>query len=99
MLRARETGTWLTTMPNCLNGMELLADKVQDSLRLRFGLTQLDLPDRCDGCSQRFSLGHAMTCKKGSLVLLCHNNVAAEWHQLCAQALTPSAVSNKPLIH
>jgi hypothetical protein len=31
-------------------------------------------------------------------VLLRHNDVAAEWHQLCAAALTPSAVSNKPFI-
>jgi hypothetical protein len=40
-----------------------------------------------------------MSCKKGGLVLLRHNDVAAEWHQLCAQALTPSAVSDEPLIH
>jgi hypothetical protein len=28
-----------------------------------------------------------------------HNDVAAEWHHLCAQALQPSAVSDEPLIH
>ncbi len=27
------------------------------------------------------------------------NDLKAEWHHLCAQALTPSAVSDKPLIH
>ena len=32
-------------------------------------------------------------------MLLRHNDVAAEWHHLCAQALTPSAVSDEPLIH
>ena len=31
-------------------------------------------------------------------MLLRHNDVAAEWHSLCASALTPSAVSDKPLI-
>jgi hypothetical protein len=31
-------------------------------------------------------------------VLLRHNDVAAEWHHLCASALTPSAVSDEPLI-
>ena len=99
MLRATETGTWLTTMPNRLNGTELSADEFRDSLRLRLRLGPLGLPDRCDGCGQRFSLGHAMTCKKGGLVLLRHNDVAAEWHHLCAQALSPSAVSDEPLIH
>jgi hypothetical protein len=32
-------------------------------------------------------------------VLLRHNDVVAEWHHLCAQALSPAAVSVKPLIH
>ena len=32
-------------------------------------------------------------------MLLRHNAVAAEWHHLCSQALTPSAVSDEPLIH
>jgi hypothetical protein len=32
-------------------------------------------------------------------VLLRHNDVVAEWHHLCAQALSPSAVSDEPLIY
>jgi hypothetical protein len=32
-------------------------------------------------------------------VLLRHNDVVAEWHHLCAQALPPSAVSDEPLIY
>jgi hypothetical protein len=99
LLRVKETGTWLTTTPDRLNGTELSAEEFRDSLRLRLGLPLLDLPDRCDGCGQKFSVGHAMSCKKGGLVLLRHNDVAAEWHHLCAQALTPSAVSDEPLIH
>jgi hypothetical protein len=99
MIGATETETWLTTMPNPLNGTELSVHEFRDSLRLRLRLVPLGLPYRCDGCGQRFSLGHAMTCKKGGLVLLCHNDMAAEWHHLCAQALSPSAVSDEPLIH
>jgi hypothetical protein len=88
-LRAKETGTWLTTIPNGLNAVELSADEFRDSLWLRLGLAPLGLPDRCDGCGHRFSLGHAITCKKRGLVLLRHNDVVAEWHHLCAQALFP----------
>jgi hypothetical protein len=40
-----------------------------------------------------------MSCKKGGLVMLRHNDVVAEWHHLCAQALTPSAVSKESLIN
>jgi hypothetical protein len=53
MLRAKETGTWLITMPNRLNDTELSADEFRDSLRLRLGLALLGLPDRCDGCGHR----------------------------------------------
>ena len=28
-----------------------------------------------------------------------HNDIASEWHQLCAKALPPSAVTDEPLIH
>jgi hypothetical protein len=64
MLRAKETGTWLTTTPDRLNGTELLADEFQDSLRLRLGLALLNLPDRCDGCGQRFSVGHVSPARR-----------------------------------
>jgi hypothetical protein len=46
MIRAKETGTWLTTMPNRLNATELSADEFRDSLRLRHGLAPLGLPNR-----------------------------------------------------
>ena len=31
--------------------------------------------------------------------MLQHNSVASEWHHLCAQALTPAAVTDEHLIH
>jgi hypothetical protein len=98
MKRSQETGAWLTAMPNALNGTELSEEEFRDNLRLRFGLQPLSLPDRCDGCEAKFTVDHALSCKKGGLVLLRHNDVAAEWHTLCAAALTPSAVSDEPLI-
>ena len=53
----------------------------------------------CDGCDQAFNVDHAMTCKKGGLILHHHNDVAAEWGEICARALKPSAVSDEPHIH
>ena len=97
--RATKTGAWLTAMPDRLNGTELAADEFRDSLRIRFGLLPLSLPKQCDGCHEKFSVEHAMSCKKGGLILLRHNDLANEWHELCAHALSPSAVSDEPLIH
>ena len=97
--RATETGAWLTAMPNTLNGTDLSADEFKDNLRLRLGLCPTSLPHRCEGCNERFTVEHAMSCAKGGLVLLRHNDIAAEWTSLCAQALSQSAVSAEPLIH
>jgi hypothetical protein len=99
MLRAKETGLWLITMPNRINATELSADEFWDSRRLQLGLTLLGLRDWCDGCGHGFWLGHRMTCKKGGLVLLRHNGVVAERHHLCAQAFSAAAVSDEPWIY
>ena len=99
LVRSSETGLWLTTTPNRMNGTLLSADEFRDSLRIRFGMDPLHLQSQCDGCNQRFSVEHAMNCKKGGLITIRHDDIKDEWHQLCAQALTPSAVSDEPLIY
>ena len=58
----------------------------------------LGLLERCSGCHQRFSVGHALSCKVGGLICGRHEEVAAEWHQLCSHALSPSAVLDEPAI-
>jgi len=92
-------GAWLMVMSNSLNGMDLLADKFQHNLRICLGLTPSSLPTHCMGCNDQFTVKHAMLCKKGGLIIQCHNNLKAEWHHLCVQALTATAITDKPLIH
>ena len=46
-----------------------------------------------------FSVDPKLACKKGGIVLLFHNDVAAEWHSMCAAPFTPSIVFKEPLIH
>jgi hypothetical protein len=99
MLRSKETGSWLTTMPDTLNGTELSLEEFRDNVRMRLGLVPANLPDRCEACNEKFTVEHAMDCKIGGLVLQRHNDVAAEWHHLCAQGLSPAAISDEPLIH
>jgi hypothetical protein len=100
MKRAKDNGEgWLNTLPNSLNGTVLSEEEFRDSLRLRFGLIPLKLPSRCDDCDQAFNVDHAMTCMKGGFILHRHNDVPAEWGEICARALKLSAVSDEPYIH
>ena len=101
MKRSQETGTWLTATPSLDYGTALSRTEFRDAiLCLCHGLIPLDLPTKCDGCpsTKNFTMGHAFQCKKGGLVLARHDEMAAEWHQLCSQALTPSAVTDEPII-
>ena len=97
--RLRTAGPWLSTMPSLLNGTVLSAEEFRDSLRLRYGFQPGHLQSHCDGCQQRNSVEHALSCKKGGLIRLRHNELMAEWHQLCATAFSPTAVTDEPLIH
>ena len=97
--RSQLTGAWLTATPSADFGTALSSTEFRDSLRIRHGLLPLDLPSHCDACpSSRFTVGHALQCSKGGLVRARHEDVAAEWHHLCASALTPSAISDEPTI-
>jgi hypothetical protein len=48
---------------------------------------------------QTFSVQHAMTCKKGGLVIIRHNEIGDELADLASKALTPSAVRDEPSIY
>ena len=96
--RTQETGAWLTALPTTWNDTVLSAEEFCDNLHHRFGLTPLHLPSRCDGCQQRFTVEHALQCKKGGLIHSRHDDFAQEWHELCAKALKPSNVSDEPAI-
>jgi hypothetical protein len=96
--RSADTGAWLTTLPTLLNGSDLSADEFRDGARLRLGLTPTALPPQCDGCGERFTTDHAMSCRKGGLIIHRHNDLVTTWGQLCGQALTPSTVTDEPLI-
>ena len=47
-------------------------------MRRRYGLALLDLPKCCDGCGAKFTIKHALACKKGDIVVSRHNKVKAE---------------------
>ena len=65
--RATKTGAWLTVQPSTVNGTELGAQEWRDTAFLRYGLEPPDLSKHCDGCNAKFSICHALDCKRGVL--------------------------------
>jgi hypothetical protein len=96
----KETGAWLTVLPSMINGTELSAQKFRDKLLIRYARQPLDLPETCDGCGQTNSVGRALDCKTGGLIIQRHNEIAKnELTDLCGKALTPSAVHDGSSIY
>ena len=92
-------GIWLTAVPSRLNGTDLTADEFRDNLRLRYNLVPLHMPERCNGCGEKMTVEHALSCKVGGLVHIRHDDVAEEWGRLCAKAFSPSCVTHEPYIN
>ena len=86
-------------LPSTVNGTELGAQEWCDALFLCYGLDPPDLPKYCDGCQVRFSISHALDCKKGGLITAPHNELRDGVADLAGRAFTPSNVRNDPLIY
>ena len=96
MRRAAKTGAWITVLLSTVNGTDLGAQEWRDALFLSYGLEPPDLPMHCDGCVARFTISHALDCKKGSLVTACHNEFRDGVAYLAGKAFTPAHVRDNP---
>jgi hypothetical protein len=93
------SGVWLSIVPSRLNGTSISADEWRDNVRLRYNHLPLDMPQQCDGCHEHMTVEHALSCKKGGLVHIRHDDVADEWRHLCGIALSPGRVEREPKIY
>ena len=99
MERATVAVAWLTVIPNFLNWATFSMEDFRNNLRIRFGLLPLELWQTCDGCGYKLAVDHDLQFNRGGLVTVRHKNVADEWDIICTAALTPSAISHKPLMN
>ena len=97
--RATKTGAWLAVQPSTVNETELVAQEWRDYAFLRYRLEPPDLPKHYDGCNAKFSICHALDCKRGGLVTARHNELRDGVADLASRAFTPSHVRNDPLIY
>ena len=65
-------------------------------MRRKYELELEDLLKCCDGCGAKFTIEHALVCKKGGLVVSLHNEVKAETGGIAIQALGNNRVRDKP---
>ena len=84
---------WLTALPLEEHGFCLSKGSFRDSLCLRYGWPIVDVSSRC-ACGTAFSVEHAMTCHKGGIPTLRHNEI----RDLTAELLKEQAsnVSTEP---
>jgi hypothetical protein len=99
IFRVKATGQWISVMPSTVNGTVLSAQEYRDAFLLRHGRCPGDVLPHCDGCGPKFSVRHALECKKGGNVISRDYEIRDELADLAIKAIIPSAVRNKPLIH
>ena len=97
--RGKKTGQFLSVQPSHTHGTILAPLEFRDALHIRLGTTPPDLPHQCDGCNADFSVPHALSCRRGGLVITRHNEIHDELADIAEKAFCASAIRNEPKIH
>jgi len=58
-----------------VNNLSLSTDEWRDTIQRRYGIELVDLSRCCDGCGAKFTIKHALVCKKGGLVVGHHSKI------------------------
>ena len=88
----------MKVQPSTVNGTELGVQEWHDALFLRYSLDPPDLTTYCDGCNSKFTICHALDCKRGGLVMARHNELRDGVADLAGKAFSPSHVRDDPFI-
>ena len=65
---------WLTSLPLKEEGYVLNKQNFWDLIRIRYGWELSRLQENCE-CGSKFSIEHALSCKKGGFITLRHNQI------------------------
>ena len=72
--RDKGASSWLNAIPLEEQGLAMNKQEFRDSLRLRYNIPLQDLPSFCV-CGERFTINHALSCKKGGFVAQRHDGI------------------------
>ena len=73
--RLNDLSGWLAVLSMIQDHFDLTAQEFHDALALHYRKPLLNVPSSCNGCAAPFSLDHALVCRKGGLIIQCHNKV------------------------
>ena len=98
ILRAKneKISGWLTVLPLVKSHFDLSPQEFWDALAIRYRKPLRSTPDLCDGCGAQFSLSHALSCRRGGLVIQRHNEVRDSLGDLAS--LVWSQVKREPVV-
>ena len=97
--RATRNGAWIRSLPHLLNGTDMSQEEFRDIFCLRYGLMPQDIPVTYNGCGKKLLIEHALSCPKGGLIVVRHDEVAKEWCAFGYRSLVPSAITYEPKIN
>ncbi|KAL7474844.1 hypothetical protein ACHAW6_000795 [Cyclotella cf. meneghiniana] len=80
MEHATAAGEWLSTIVDRFSCTELTKDEWLDNVAIRYGRRPDNLPDQYDGCDAGLTLEHGLSCMKGGLVGIHHDDPLQATH-------------------
>ena len=78
---------WLNVLPISQHHFDLSAQEFCDALAIRYQKPLLNIPAHCDGCGSPFDLCHALSCRKGGLIVQRHNEIRDTFGDLASLVL------------
>ena len=74
MARKKGVSNWLYAYPLKEYGFDLNKQQFWDGIRILYGWSLNNVPTTCVCCS-KYDFQHSMSCRKGGLVSIPHNNI------------------------
>ena len=97
--RDRNTGDWMSVPPSIVNVTEMGEHEWGNTLFLWYGIDTPDLLPNYNGCGDGVLTYHDLDCEKGGLVTTRHSDLCDGIADLDIKSVTPSHVSDEPLIY
>ena len=87
---------WLNVIPVSRYGFVLSGREFRDAIALRYRRPLMEMPGRCDGCDAPTDVSHALSCRRGGLLIRRHNEVRDSLGDLLAMGF--NSVLKEPIV-